>query len=196
MTHVAIPTEFFCRPLTRQNVCHFTVKENPDANPRGCLVCTRLSCHCSFNSAEGTIPAAHSSIKGPPGAAAAKQMTLPFLFLGPHGHGPFANEEKRIEPVDMHYGGRVSDQITYRLPEGETTEGGPQSSNSSWTGHALFVVKITTSPGQIVVSDTLARAFTFAKTDEYQDLRGFYQKIAAVDQEQLVLSGGAEQKGN
>jgi hypothetical protein len=34
----------------------------------------------------------------------------------------------------------------------------------------------------------LARAFSYAKPEEYQDLRGFYQKIAAADQSQLVLT--------
>jgi hypothetical protein len=106
------------------------------------------------------------------------------------------SEEKRVEPVDMRYGGRVSDQITYHLPEGKTTEGGPQNSNIAWTGHAQFVVKTTASAGQIVVSDTLARAFTFAKQDEYQDLRGFYQKVAAADQEKWVLLDGTAPKSN
>jgi hypothetical protein len=34
----------------------------------------------------------------------------------------------------------------------------------------------------------LSFAFTLSKPDEYQDLRGFYQKVAAADQEQLVLT--------
>ena len=136
------------------------------------------------------------NIKGSLGKAGGKNMTLPVLFLSSHGHAPFVNEEKRLEPVDMHYGGRVSDQITYHLPEGETVDGDVQNSNISWTGHALFVVKTTAKPGQVVVSDTLARAFTFAKPEEYQDLRGFYQKVAAVDQERWVLSDGAGQKSN
>jgi len=136
------------------------------------------------------------SIEGSKDTAAAKGISLPVLFLGPHGHEPFVSEEKRVEPVDMRYGGRVSDQITYRLPEGKTTEGGPQNSNIAWTGHAQFVVKTTASAGQIVVSDTLARAFTFAKQDEYQDLRGFYQKVAAADQEKWVLLDGTAPKSN
>ena len=83
------------------------------------------------------------TIKGLLGREAAKNMTLPVLFLGSHGHPPFVNAEKRLEPVDMNYGGRVTDQITYHLPEGKTVEGDPLNSNISWTGHALFVVKTT-----------------------------------------------------
>jgi hypothetical protein len=42
----------------------------------------------------------------------------------------------------------------------------------------------------------MARAFTFAKPEEYQDLRAFYQKIAAADQQQLVLTAAQVAKGN
>jgi hypothetical protein len=40
------------------------------------------------------------------------------------------------------------------------------------------------------------RGFTFAKAEEYQDLRGFYQKVAAADQQQLVLTSAPAAKGN
>ena len=44
------------------------------------------------------------------------------------------------------------------------------------------------NPGQIVIANTLASAFTQAKPDEYQDLRSFYRKVAATEQEELVLT--------
>jgi hypothetical protein len=43
---------------------------------------------------------------------------------------------------------------------------------------------------------TLARAFSYAKPAEYQDLRGFYLKVAAADQQQLVLARNPTAKGN
>jgi hypothetical protein len=101
---------------------------------------------------------------------------------------PFVNEEKRQEQVDMHYGDRVTDEIAYDLPQGMTVEGAPQDANISWPSHALFIVKTKSDPGRIVIADTLAHAFTLAKPEEYQDLRGFYQKVAAADQEQVVLT--------
>ncbi|MGO8934993.1 MAG: hypothetical protein ACLPLZ_09105 [Terracidiphilus sp.] len=90
--------------------------------------------------------------------------------------------------VDMHYGERVTDDVTYHLPDGVTLEGAPQDANISWPGHALLVAKSATQSGQIEIGQTLSVAFTFAKPDEYQDLRGFYQKVAAADQGQLVLT--------
>ncbi len=126
-------------------------------------------------------------LKGALGTAIAKRLILPSFFFETRGHVPFVNEEKRLEPVDMHYGDRVTDQITYHLPDGMTVEGAPQDANIGWPGHAAFVAKSLTQPGQIVIGDTLSVAFTLLKAGEYQDLRGFYQKMAAANQEQLVL---------
>jgi hypothetical protein len=57
-------------------------------------------------------------------------------------------------------------------------------------------VKTQTGAGQITVQRLLARAFDLAKPDEYQDLRGFYQKVAAADQSELVLTTAPAAKGN
>ena len=93
--------------------------------------------------------------------------------------------------VDMHYGEKVTDQITYHLPPGLSVEGAPQDANNAWAGHAAYVVKTVPAPGQITIVRSFARAFTLAKPSEYQDLRGFYQKVAAADQQQLILTASA-----
>jgi transglutaminase-like putative cysteine protease len=128
-----------------------------------------------------------ANVKGTLGTPTAKRLILPGFFFETRGHVPFVNEEKRLEPVDMHYGDRVTDEVTYHLPEGMTVEGAPQDANISWPGHALLVAKSLTQPGQITIGQTLSVAFTILKADEYQDLRGFYQKVATADQAQLVL---------
>jgi hypothetical protein len=135
------------------------------------------------------------NVSGTLGTPTAKRLLLPGFFFETRSHVPFVNEEKRLTPVDMHYGERVTDQITYRLPEGMTVEGAPQDANFSWPNHALFVAKSLTQPGQITIAQTLTRAFTVAKPEEYQDLRSFYQKVAAADQEQVVLTATMA-KGN
>jgi len=136
-------------------------------------------------------------VKGTLGTATSKRLMLPGFFFAAQGHLPFVKEEKRQIAVDMHYGERVSEQITYHLPDGVTVEGAPPDANIPWTGHAAFVTKTVSTAGQVVVSRTLARAFTQAKPEEYQDLRGFYQKVAASDQQQLVLTAvSVAAKGN
>jgi hypothetical protein len=127
-------------------------------------------------------------VTGSLGTATAKRILLPGLFFETHGHVPFVNEEKRLEPVDMEYADRVTDDVTYHLPPGTAVEGAPQDTSVSWQGHAMFILKSKAGPNQIEIANSLARGFTIAKPEEYQDLRGFYQKVAAAEQAQLVLT--------
>jgi hypothetical protein len=48
----------------------------------------------------------------------------------------------------------------------------------------------------VTIARSLARAFVIAMPKEYEDLRGFYQKVAAADQQQLVLTATSPAKGN
>ena len=135
-------------------------------------------------------------VQGSLGAATAKRIILPGFFFDTRGGQPFVAQDKRLETVDMHYGELVSEQITYRLPTGFSVEGAPQDAKAAWLEHAVLVDKSVASPGQITIARTFARGFTFAKPEEYADLRGFYQKVAAADQQQLVLTSTSQQKGN
>jgi len=136
------------------------------------------------------------NIDGTLGASTAKRLVVPGFFFETRGNTPFVSEEKRLTAVDMHFGERVTDQITYRLPAGATVEGAPQDANIAWPNHALFVAKSLTQATQITIAQTFTRAFTVVKPEEYQDLRGFYQKVAAADQAQLVLTIAPAAKSN
>jgi hypothetical protein len=96
----------------------------------------------------------------------------------------------------MQYPEQVTEQLIYDVPAGVSIEGAPQDAKISWEGHAVYVVKTKSDPGQLTVARVLARAFDVAKPTDYQDLRGFYQKVAAADQGQLVLTVAASQTGN
>jgi len=130
------------------------------------------------------------------GTATSKRLLLPGFFFETRGSRPFVAQEKRLEPVDMHYGDQVTDQVTYRLPAGFSVEGAPPDAKISWQDHAILINKTVPAAGQIAIARMLARSFTVAVPEEYQDLRGFYQKVAAADQQQLVLTASPAPKGN
>jgi hypothetical protein len=130
------------------------------------------------------------------GTATSKRVLLPASFFETHAKHPFVGQETRLEPVDMHYGEKVNDHVVYRLPAGLAIEGAPADAEISWAGHAALVTNTVAAPGQVTLNRSIARAFTFAKPEEYQDLRGFYQKVAAADQQQLVLTTSPTPKGN
>jgi transglutaminase-like putative cysteine protease len=141
-----------------------------------------------------TLLMAVVKVTGTLGTATSKRIILPGFFFETRESEPFVNEETRLEPIDMHYAEQVTEQLTYDLPAGASVEGAPQDTKVSWEGHAVYIVKSKSDPGQITVARVLARAFDVARPVDYQDLRGFYQKVAAADQGQLVFTVPANQK--
>ena len=135
-------------------------------------------------------------VKGSLGVATAKRLVLPSFFLETRDTVPFIHEEKRQTPVDMHYDAIVTDQITYHLPPGLKLEGAPTDVKELWKDHAVYNARIHSKPGEIAAERSVARAFTLAKPEEYQDLRGFYQRVATADQAQLVLTIAPAGKNN
>jgi hypothetical protein len=135
-------------------------------------------------------------VEGGVGTATSRRLLLPGFFFETRGSHPFVDQEKRLEPVDMHYADQVTDQVVFHLPPGFTVEGAPQNTQIPWPGHASFATKSIPASGQITIARQLTRAFTLVKPDEYQSLRDFYQKIASADQQQLVLVATPTAKGN
>lgn len=134
-------------------------------------------------------------VSGTLGTATAKRLILPGFFFETRGSAPFVNEETRLEPIDMHYADEVTEQVTYDLPSGATVEGAPQDTKISWLDRAVYIVKNKSDGEEMTVARVLARAFDVAKPSNYQDLRGFYQKVAAADQGQFVFAIPAPRKG-
>jgi hypothetical protein len=130
------------------------------------------------------------------GAATSKRLMIPGFFFETRGTHPFVDQDKRIEPVDMHYPSQTIDQIAYLLSAGLTVECAPQDVTIPWPDHAMFITRSVSSPGQVIVALKLVSAFTFAKLKEYHDLRGFYLKVTAADQASLVLARVQTEKGN
>ena len=96
----------------------------------------------------------------------------------------------------MHYADQVTDQITIDLPAGLSVEGAPQSAKVPWASRALLATNSVVNPNQVIIARQLTRGFTIVKPEEYRDLRDFYQKVAATDQQQLVLTASPSGKGN
>jgi hypothetical protein len=155
------------------HVDHFISLDDPDSNLAAVI------------KAQGTV-----------GTVTAKRVLIPGLFFETRGSHPFVDQDKRLTPVDMHYGEMLSDDVTYNLPAGLTVESAPQAIKVPWEGKAVMVIKSKTDPGEVTITRTLARSFTLASTEDYQNLRDFYQKVATADQQQLVLTASTVGKGN
>ena len=156
------------------HVDHFLGLDNPDVN----LVAT-------------------INVRGTLGSVTGKRLLLPGFFFATRGGHPFVDEANRQMPVDMHYSEVVEDEVVYHLPAGMKVETEPQDAKISWPSRAILSTTTIPAPGQVTISRSFSRAFTFAMQNQYQDLRAFYQKVASSDQQQLLLTIAAPAaKGN
>ena len=128
-----------------------------------------------------------AKISGNLGTATGKRVFLPGSFFASHGKHPFVAEEKREAPVDMEYPDQVLDQVTYNLPDGYTVESAPAETKIPWPSHAAFGMKSAVDKNKVDVGRNLTRGFSMIEAKDYSQLRDFYQKVAAADQQPLVL---------
>jgi len=58
------------------------------------------------------------------------------------------------------------------------------------------MVKTQAGPGTIDIKHIFARAFVLLDPKEYSALRDYYRKVAAIDQQQVVLTQSVTPAGN
>ena len=128
-----------------------------------------------------------AQLSGQLGNPAGKRLLLPGFFFSTGAGKQFVSEEKREAAVDLHYADQAIDSVVYHLPTGFTVESAPQPTQLPWPNHAQLVVKTTPGTNSIEIKHIYARAFVLLDPKEYPALRDYYQKLAANDQQQLVL---------
>ena len=125
-------------------------------------------------------------VSGSLGTVTGKRAFLPAAFFQASVKPPFA-AEKREAPVDLHYPFVSEDTVTIKLPPGFAVQSVPTDSNIPYPQNAVFKVKYTASNGTYVEDRIEAVANPLYKTEEYVQLRDFYGKMNAQDQQQVVL---------
>jgi len=135
-------------------------------------------------------------IGGSLGTATGKRAFLPGLFFESHANLPFVAQDKRATPIDVQYAKMDRDNVTYRFLPGLALESAPQAADILWPDHALLKIRSTAMDGSVQVTRLLAHNYTLLDPKDYNDLHGFYQKVATADQQQLVLTRTTAAKGN
>lgn len=136
------------------------------------------------------------NVSGNLATATGKRLFLPESFFGSHASHPFITQEKRATLVDVHYPKVDQDEVTYHLPAEFVAENQTAPSDISWPNHAAFKESSSAKGNDVIAKRTVAYNFTILDAKEYADLHGFYQKVAAADQQQIVLARTQTAKGN
>lgn len=135
------------------------------------------------------------NISGNLATATGKHVFLPELFFESHTRHPFVSQEKRTTPIDVHYAGMEQDDVTYHLPAEFAVENPPAPTQFSWPNTAVFKATATVKGTDVNVLRVVGFNFTLLDPKNYGELHDFYQKVAAADQQQLVLTRSQVAKG-
>jgi len=125
-----------------------------------------------------------------------KHLFLPELFFASHASHPFVAQDKRTTSIDVHFAEMNQDEVTYHLPVEFTVDNPPAAASIAWANHAAFKSSSSVKGSDVVTTRTVGYNFTILDSKEYGDLHDFYQKVAAADQQQLVLTRSQTAKGN
>lgn len=135
-------------------------------------------------------------ISGNLATATVKHVFLPEFFFESHTSHPFVAQDKRTAPIDVHYPRMEQEEVVYHLPQEFAVDASPAPVNIGWPDHALFKASSSAKGTDLTTVRIIGYNYTLLEPKEYGDLHDFYQKIAAADQQQLVLNRSQAAKGN
>lgn len=115
------------------------------------------------------------------------KIELPRMFFEAREQNPFPENSREL-PIDMRYPAQEQEQITYALPPGYTLVQVPQEEHLRWNENAAYELRSKVDGNSVTNARILARGFTLLDPKDYGDLRSFYQKVVAADQQPLVLT--------
>lgn len=125
-------------------------------------------------------------VSGNMGTAAGKRVLLPSSFFQARVKPIFA-QTKRENPVDLRYPYATEDRVSVKLASGLSLEGLPADASVPMEKLAAYTVRYKSDGNTYSEDRVIAVGSALYKKDEYPELRDFFQKAGAQDQQQLVL---------
>lgn len=126
------------------------------------------------------------SASGTLGTQTGKYTFLPATFFEAAASTPFS-ETSRKYPVDMYYPYAVRDQFSITLPPNLSIDSLPLSGEQSLNHGADYVTKFVSVPGAYQYGRLFIVAKILYTTQEYPELRNYFQTVSANDQKQVAL---------
>jgi hypothetical protein len=125
-------------------------------------------------------------VSGSLGTATGKRVFLPGTFFEAGSKSLFV-QEKRENPVDLHFPYVVRDGVRLTLPTGFTVESVPKDAEIPLPHFADYVVKYGEANNTYSYSRLMAMANILYTSKEYPQLKDFFAKANVQDEQQAVL---------
>jgi hypothetical protein len=131
-------------------------------------------------------------VSGSMSTSTGRRVFLPGSFFEANTKPLFAHA-KRENPIDLHFPYMVRDLVSIALPAGFEVESVPKDAEIPLTGFADFVAKYKGTDTHYVYSRLMAVANILYQAKEYPQIKNFFAKANAQDQQQTVLHAAATQ---
>src|SRR5579884_3417382 len=118
-------------------------------------------------------------------ANAGKRVLLPLLVFQLNDKPRFPSTE-RVNGVYLYYPSREIDEVSITIPQSMDIESLPQNENVR-RDYALYVTEWSKQARTLTVKRDVAMGGFVFPIAEYKDLKGFYDKVKAGDEQQAVL---------
>jgi hypothetical protein len=126
-------------------------------------------------------------VSGNLGTQTGKRVLLPSAFFEAK-EKPLFPQQKRENAVDLLYPYVVADEVTLKLAPGLAIETLPANTKIPMGQYALYQAIYKKNSGTYVQVRQMTLGTPIYKTEQYPQLREFFQKSGAQDQEQVVLT--------
>jgi hypothetical protein len=134
------------------------------------------------------------NVNGSLGTQTGKRILLPSGFFEAREKTLFP-QQKRENAVDLLYPSVVNDQVKLNLASGLMIESVPANAKIPFGQFALYQAIYKSTGATYVQARQLAVGNPIYKAEEYPQLREFFQKSGAQDQEEVILKRSAVEGG-
>lgn len=129
-------------------------------------------------------------VKGPIGSPTGKRLVIPGDLFEVNTKATFAHDKRELA-VWFPYRYSARDVIRINFPAGFQVESVPPDGDAKLPKMAIYNMKATPDATGVTIRRNLYLAEILYKTDEYPDLRKFYNQFETKDQEPVVLKVAA-----
>jgi hypothetical protein len=130
------------------------------------------------------------NVDGTLGTQTGKRIMLPSGFFEAR-EKPLFPQQKRANAVDLLYPYVLNDQVKVKLAPGLAIESVPTNAKIPFGQSALYQAIYKNENASYVQVRQLAVGTPIYKPEDYPQLRDFFQKSGAQDQEQVILKRSA-----
>ena len=126
-------------------------------------------------------------LKGTVASSTGKRLLVPADLFQVNSHSLFP-EAKRELAIDMHFPSWNQDAVRWTLPASLILEMSPTAEQAQVPNKIAFDMSTRPGPNSITIFRNVTVGRTFYSVPDYPELKSFYSKLEAKDQETLVLT--------